>query len=332
MTHLHELARLKYPDGFHSEAFKKVLGGLYVDDFLLLDRNNNTVLHNSVASGGIICLPKEFLTRDNLLLQNEFGDSVLSKLLEYGHAGVIPEESWNTIGATTVCSMKNGKTPAHSYTVITAAAKFGQLKQLPSHYLTLENLTDDAFDRYSTLHIAASYGHLDQLPSGLLNAEALLFHSHTGHSVLEEAVVNGNCYQIRGLITGDMLTKPCTDGNTVLHLLAASKSLDYIDAELVDPAMCAKKNNSGNSVFVVALHNGSLGSIPKHCLTWEALTSGNLLEKVVRAEQTDVLLGSRFPDRARALLGDAWWERNNAVLADMDKLALQDQATDIDIF
>jgi len=330
MTKLHELAMLHEPHGFFSPEFKNVLNEIQPEDFLLTDRNKNTPLHRSAASGSIAFVPKELLNQKTLLHQEKNGETILFKILKYGHTDILPKEFWDTVEFSTICSPED--------TILTAAARFRQLHKLPPHYLTFDNLADDSH-KESAFYVAACNGTLDQLPETMLTQEMITLHSFAGESILEAAIVNHNIEQIpTKLITKGNLEMHSFDGNTMLHILALTNKISHIDPRLIDAKMCEKKNVLAQTVYSIALKTGSFQTIPKECISWKTLlkseenTNYTLLDKIIKAKQTDLLLGTDAPEEIREVLGEQWWAQNKAVLGQLKRVTNKEEPVELDIF
>jgi len=165
----------------------------------------------------------------------------------------------------------------------------------------------DPFARVGmNLHKAVADGYLRDVPKELLTEENLLrCHGVKGRTVIHYAAEYGYLGLIpREILAGAMSLRD-VDGLTVLHL-AADWKFRGVPAELLTPFNLSAKDNKG----ITPLH------------------------MVRDNEYLDVLLGLDIGDSVvvREIVGENWWERNQAVLRDKAKVTDPEAFVGVDLF
>jgi len=109
------------------------------------------------------------------------------------------------------------------------AAIYGVLSQVPTEFLTKQNISRKNIMQYSVLHSAAEHGHLNQLPIELLTEENLLiadnnywtaFHSAAAYGHAEQIPIE--CWTQRSLLWAD------SEGLCIFRELIEADSLDCV--------------------------------------------------------------------------------------------------------
>jgi len=164
----------------------------------------------------------------------------------------------------------------------------------------------------SLLAIAAEYGVLNQVPVALLTEKNLLREPNT---VLHLAALNGSLAQIPVEITRKHLMRENLAGETVLHFCAWSGNFKQVPDDMLTYENLTKPSMvSGFILGVKAAHlNFPLGY-------------------AVMTERMDGLLGFDFPDSARAIVGEDWWEKNERVKLQISELGSTEEDAQVDLF
>ena len=157
------------------------------------------------------------LTEETIRARTKAGDTPLHRAAKNGQFDLIPSH----LLSVDLFMVKNneGNTPLH------VAARHGTLNQVPRQFLARETLTITSTPPYATeykaqtetvLHIAALYRHGDQIPVEFLTPEYL-------------------CIEAKGY------------GETLLHYLARSKSLDLIPQVYAHSEIWNLKDRNGQT-------------------------------------------------------------------------------------
>jgi len=146
---------------------------------------------------------------------------------------------------------------------------------------------------YSPLHVAARDGSLNRLPVGLLTASNMLFAGGVD-TPLHLAARNGNLSQVPFVVlTVENMLTPCNRGRTPLHEAAGYGHLAQVPSAVITVENLLLRDKQGICPLNLACDPMDL----------------------------DALLGFDFQGNAEArkILGGAWWEKNNVVVATKGK-------------
>jgi len=113
--------------------------------------------------------------------------------------------------------------------------------------------------------------------------------------------------------------------------------LDQLPVELVAGGMMAK-DRLGQTPLHLAAKAGTLSRVPKAVFTVENLmvddNEGNTpLGLSVKYATTDCIpLGLEWPESVKEIVGEGWWERNQAVLRGKAGLDVAEEGMDVELF
>jgi len=160
---------------------RKVMGGIktprtvasiapedkrYINKVNLLQplRFGNTLLHALAQIGLLREAPNEVLTKENLLIRNNSGETVAGVAVCAGYFESIPKELIDFDLLTTP-----NKRP-----IVHILACLGEFKNIPLELFTEEILLTRNSKGDATIHLLAQLDHFDQVPTGLRTESVLL--------------------------------------------------------------------------------------------------------------------------------------------------------------
>lgn len=197
----------------------------------------------------------------------------------------------------------------------------------------------------SPLYLAAKFGHVRQVPPALLTESNLRTTNNTGASVTQVAFIGNGCYQLpEELLTKATVLQKDSEGDTALHLAAQHGTLDAIPSTLLTEDTILVANSDGVTPLHQAATFGHLNQVPKNLLSVENLltidkqgqTPLHRLKDAAKANQLDLLLGLNFPESVKEILGNRWWETNEAAKISIAKskseLEIAPEPTTVEIF
>jgi hypothetical protein len=115
-----------------------------------------------------------------------------------------------------------------------SAAKNGQLKTFPKHFLTRSNLEYKDRKNRSIIQIAAEFRHLNQIPKDIFTRENITEYNSFQYSVLHYAARESQIKEIpTELLTRDILSNKDEMGRSVYHLLVRNNALKSLPSHLL---------------------------------------------------------------------------------------------------
>lgn len=194
----------------------------------------------------------------------------------------------------------NGLTPLHE------AARCGKLGCVPVEILKKYIVIQDK-DGWTPLHAAALSRRLSDVPSSCLTSENMTVKDKYGETPLHYAVKQGQLELVlEEVLTVENISIGDNAGVTPLHWAALGGRLSQLPEAVLTPANLLIENASGESPVYYAVAGYTLEVFP---------------------------LGLKFPESVREVVGDEWWEKNQAVLRDKHKLDLiEEDGMGLDLF
>jgi len=186
-----------------------------------------------------------------------------------------------------------GSTPIHKL------ARSGRLNQVPEYLLVQRNLMLQDNDGKTPLYEAAYNGHLEQMPFEVLTSENMLLRTKSGDSALHSAARAGQLDKVPvSMLTVENLLVQYVFEETRPNWPPINKYLENGHSDL-------KESGVWRTPLYWVVLNGVLDQIP---------------------------LGLEFPETVKILVGDEWWERNQAVLNKKAELGTSTESVEVELF
>lgn len=234
----------------------------------LTGKRYDSPLH-SAARAGNLALVKEIFAglkgeelREELLKQNQAGETALYTAAEYGFQDIVNEMMKHYDIKSAGIKAKNGYDP------LLIAAKQGDtdvlkelLKAFPELALTVDSSNTTA------LHTAASQGHFEAV-NILLGVDRSLtkITRSNGKTALHSAARNGHLEVVKALLDNDpgIACRHDNKGQTALHMAVKGHNLELVEELLTNhPSLVNSLDMKGNAALHMATRKGRLQFVMK---------------------------------------------------------------------
>ena len=217
--------------------------------------------------------------------------------------------------------------------VFHVAAAYGPLDQIPRALVNRRNMEAHLRATGETIFHTAAQCDFKGVPSELMLEKNMQIPNSLGATVFHIAAAKGVLNHMPvGFLTESNMLKPDWEGSSVFHVAAQNGHIDQIPKELLTEQNMLRSDSNGDTVLHGLALRGELRKLPVSLLTERTLLASNagatVLHVALKHDKLDQLLGLELPDKARNILGDAWYSANLAAVA-LKNPSSQEHAIDL---
>lgn len=321
--------------------------------------SGQTLLHLAAATGKLNDLPEEFLTPENISIQDDNGRTpihITVSLSSLPKCGLTEE--------TLTIPDNEGNTPMH----LCCSSEWANdpvFSQLPKTVITHRTMLAVNQRGESPLHLLAHGNAFQYLTKDFLTPELLLLSDNKGYTVCHHAL-DAAGYSYSGLehfpnecLTPEVLLKKDNVGYPALYY-AAKTDLHYLPTEFKTTKYFLSDRYDKETLFHVASHHATVFDLPVLLTAENLLENGSdgktPLENILKAsastkhgrallgidslfsQYSENFMGIDFPDSAKSIFcfspeGEEWWEKNKGVIRSQKSLRQEeDQPESTELF
>jgi len=298
-----------------------------------------TLLHIAAATGKLNFLPDEFLTPENLSVQDDNGRTPIHIAVELAF---LPKCGL-TVKSLSVPDT-DGNTPMHLCCYPEWIDK-PLFPMVPASLITPETMLTRNKQGETPLHLLAHAEAFQYLPKGFLSPEMLLISDNNGYTVCHHALGASDFhFGLCGLerfpkecLTAEVLLKKDNAGFPVLYY-AAKIDLKYIPEEFKTEKFFLSDKYDGDTLFHIASIYVTVFDLPALLTVENLLIKGregktpveHIAQYVIRGQPQlfDKCLGLDFPESAKDHIcslptGEEWWARNKEYIRSKNSLRVE---------
>ena len=287
-------------------------------EWLTPDSNGKTKVHIKIRAGEANYIPTDLLTKENLLLRDKIGMTALHYLARYGKINLAPA----SVMEVKYLTLQNN----HKSSILHYAALSGTLGKIPKNMLSMDVMMQRDSAGKTIFHAAAIGYCFDQIPSELITEEVLTAKQASGDTLLHTLAFQAQLLnEKKPIVPIELLTEyalgiQAKDGRTPMHGIACNahiSQLQLLDKGAITQNLLSIKDKTATTPLHLLADNAQVAMV-KHLITTEMLIEPNNndltpLIAAKKANNLDALLGIWLPISQINIVGEQWWNKNNAI-------------------